>query len=455
MNNINVDLDVILRICKISSLYLQKENWNLVLKEIVDTAVTISGADFATIQLLDSNSSNLPIVAHHGFPKWWLDYWDKVSVGQGNCVTALENGERIIVERIEENPIFTDTPALNIQLKAGVRAIQSTPILSKSGKPLGMLSTYYKEPYKPSQHEFNLLDLLVNHIAGIIEHENAEVVLKESEGKYRDLFMNLTEEVHFWEIIRDDEHRIKTWRLVDVNPAGLKNWCMNLEDVQGKLVDEIFQGATELFMHIIDRIMTEGEPCSYEVCLPNMDKYFRFISIPLGDNFITMGTEIKNAQNKLQNANKELNTLIEMLPMSICVTYDKDARTMCANPYMEKLLSIYPDSNKSQNVISRAKSDFKSCLKCQMLLPEELPIYEALKTGKAVNDSEFDVLRNDGEIIKLRGNAVPLFDDNGDVRGAVGAFGDVTERKKSEEQQKELLERSKYLQKNFEQQMKN
>ena len=66
----------------------------------------ISDADFGNIQLLDSKSSQLHIVAQHGFPKWWLDFWDEVQEGQGVCGTALEKGERVIVEDVEKSPIF-------------------------------------------------------------------------------------------------------------------------------------------------------------------------------------------------------------------------------------------------------------------------------------------------------------------------------------------------------------
>lgn len=170
---LDADLHALNRLHNLSTLYLQDKNWDHVLKEIVDSAVDITGADFGNIQLLDPESHQLKIMAHQGFPKWWLDYWNTVSEGQGTCGTALEKGKRIIVEDVENNPIFNGE-TLDIQLKAGVRAVQSTPIMTRTGKPLGMFSTHYKNPHRPNQREIQLLDLLASQIADIVENKNVE-----------------------------------------------------------------------------------------------------------------------------------------------------------------------------------------------------------------------------------------------------------------------------------------
>ena len=64
---------------------------------------------------IDPELSELRIAAQRGFPDWWLNYWNSVSRGKGTCGTALARGERVIVEDIEQSPIFIGTPALDIQ----------------------------------------------------------------------------------------------------------------------------------------------------------------------------------------------------------------------------------------------------------------------------------------------------------------------------------------------------
>ncbi|MGZ7050036.1 MAG: PAS domain S-box protein, partial [Methanobacterium sp.] len=152
-------------------------------------------------------------------------------------------------------------------------------------------------------------------VRDITERIKSKEALRESEEKYRNLFMNMTEEVHFWKIIRDDVGRIKTWKLVDVNPPTLKTWDKKLEDIKDKTTDEIFgPGSTEHYMPIVEKVMEEGVSYSYEDYFPNLNRYFNFTTIPLEDYFITTGadiSDIKKAQKKLQEAHDKLEIKVQ------------------------------------------------------------------------------------------------------------------------------------------------
>ena len=84
----------------------------------------------------------------------------------------------MIVEDVNLSPIFAGKPALEVQLQAGVRAVQSTPVVSRSGKFLGVFSTHFETSGRPDEQALRLLDLLARLTADIIERSQAETALR-------------------------------------------------------------------------------------------------------------------------------------------------------------------------------------------------------------------------------------------------------------------------------------
>jgi PAS domain S-box-containing protein len=68
------------------------------------------------------------------------------------------------------------------------------------------------------------------------------------------------------------------------------------------------------------------------------------------------------------------------------------------------------------------------------LTPEAMPLQQAVARGAKVEDMELDIVLQNGEVKSLLGEAVPLFDSEGMVKGAIAAYMDITERKWIEEQ---------------------
>lgn len=127
------------------------------------------------------------------------------------------------------------------------------------------------------------------------------------------IFEHLTVEVHLWEIVHDSNGGIETWKLAYANPPALRTWGQpNLESIKGKTTDEIFgKGATKHYKHVVEKIIAEGSPYSYQDYFPNIDRYFHFTSVPLGDYFVTTGADITDIVLDQQRI-EEQNQLLEL-----------------------------------------------------------------------------------------------------------------------------------------------
>ena len=158
-----------------STRLLKTTQLDLLLDEVLDATITLQNADFGCVQLYNPAVRGLEIVAQRGFRQDFLDHFRDVHDDTTVCGRALQRRERVIVEDILSDPGFEPHRALAIS--AGYRSVQSTPLFSRSRQPLGMLSTYFREPHCPSERELRLTDLYARQAAEMIGRKRAETAL--------------------------------------------------------------------------------------------------------------------------------------------------------------------------------------------------------------------------------------------------------------------------------------
>ena len=158
-----------------STQYIEGNDSHSIFLDIIDAAIAITKADKGNIQLLDQSTGKLKIVAHRGFDLPFLKFFEFVDAGEAAaCRTAMERMERVIIEDVIRSPIFVGSDALEVLLTEGVRSVQSTPLVSRSGKLLGIVSTYFIKISTLSERELMLVDILARQAAYIIEHEQSK-----------------------------------------------------------------------------------------------------------------------------------------------------------------------------------------------------------------------------------------------------------------------------------------
>jgi PAS domain S-box-containing protein len=201
------DVDALERLHAIALGFFGAEGPQAILEQILDAAIALSEADFGNLQVVNRDDGNLRIVAARGFSDAWLAFWSHRAPFTGAGTTAFAAGERLIVEDVSTSPIFSGTEALAVQLEAGVRAVQATPLCARSGAVVGVLCTHYREPHRPPEHVLRYIDLLARQAADIIEHLERDATLRRSEAKARSILETSSDAI----IAIDEARRVREW----------------------------------------------------------------------------------------------------------------------------------------------------------------------------------------------------------------------------------------------------
>ncbi len=182
------DLEDTQRLQEISGLLIEDHDSDELYQRILEVAMAIMRADFASIQRLDADRSQLHLLAWQHFHPASAEFWQLVSVDSGtSCGSALRHGERIVVPDVHSQDFHPDPLTLQQFTRSGIAAVQSTPLTNRKGQMVGMISTHWREPHVPEPRELRLLDILVRQAADFIERRGATEVLREREEQLRRL----------------------------------------------------------------------------------------------------------------------------------------------------------------------------------------------------------------------------------------------------------------------------
>ncbi|MGB3202517.1 MAG: PAS domain-containing protein [Nodosilinea sp.] len=147
---------------------------------------------------------------------------------------------------------------------------------------------------------------------------------------------------------------------------------------------------------------------------------------------------------------EELAALMETVPAAIWIAHDVDCEQMTANRMAYELMQIEPGALAAVTPQSMGPLPFKQYKQGQEMLPQDLPMQTAIRTRQEVTD-QIEFVYPDGTVRSIYGKAVPLFGPNGEVRGAIGGFTEITTLKQSEQEREQLLQRERVAREEAEQ----
>ncbi|HZV98119.1 MAG TPA: EAL domain-containing protein, partial [Methylophilaceae bacterium] len=184
--NLAKELQAMSHLHDLSSRLLAAPDLPTALEEVLDASITMLGAQMGNLQLYNPQTDQMEIVKQRGFRPEFLSKYRMLGNEPGTSSSrALQRGERVIIEDVKTDPAYQ--PYQKIAVRAGYRAVQTTPLISRKGQMLGLLSTHFRQPHRPSPHDLSLLDLYARQAVDFIERMEMEDALRISENKFRTL----------------------------------------------------------------------------------------------------------------------------------------------------------------------------------------------------------------------------------------------------------------------------
>jgi diguanylate cyclase (GGDEF)-like protein/PAS domain S-box-containing protein len=350
-----------------------------------------------------------------------------IDIRNGSCAAAIYLGRQVLVADVGKDPFWQQRR--EAVLEARLRAAWSTPLKSASGKVLGSLGVYRREPGLPTYRESEIMAHAAQ-LAGIaIQRRLAEKALRSSEAKFRGLFESIAEGVYQsgWD-----------GRLLSVNPAFVSILGYGS-------AEELYAlpSVAMLYWNPADRaeftrqVESEGEIRNAEyrmrrrdgqqvVILENAravrDAGNRIIGY---EGTIADITERKRAEQAVFAEKERAQVTLQSIGDAVIST-DADGRIEYINPVAETLTAWSLDEARGRPI-----GDVLNLVNEITREPIENPLMLALGRGEAGAPADHSVLiTRSGQEVAIQESAAPICDRQGRVIGAVIVFHDVTKERR-------------------------
>ena len=166
-------------------------------------------------------------------------------------------------------------------------------------------------------------------------------------------------------------------------------------------------------------------------------RQLQYLNRDLEQRVAQRSEELRVLNEQLHQRLAELESIMQMLPVGVAVAHDPDCEIVTGNSLLCDLFSVPHGSNLAEG---RSEASFEMWQETRKLLAQEMPLRKASTTGRQTGMMEIEVVPREGISHHLLASASPLFDELGNIRGAVGAFFDVSERRRIDDALRERAE---------------
>jgi PAS domain S-box-containing protein len=241
---------------KISSQLIKQQQVEAVYMQIIEATMALLRSDCGSLQMVLPETDELLLLAQKGFAAGSADGWQRITRNGGTtCAEAFRSGERVIVPDLEQCHRVKKAELVSYR-KSGIRSVQSTPLFSRAGELVGIISNHWRKVHEPSKRELRLLDVLARQAADLIEWKRADEEVRESEARMRATVEQATVGVARCNV---------KGRIIFVN----RKLCNMLGYTESELIGKSFadvthRGDLHLNRHLFQQLIKDGKPYELE-----------------------------------------------------------------------------------------------------------------------------------------------------------------------------------------------
>ncbi len=262
----------------------------------------------------------------------------------------------------------------------------------------------------------------------ITERKKVELALRESEEKYRQHFINVSDVIYSLDL---------DLRVVDMSPSVERLLGYRVDELVGRQFEELNVLAPEsvpIAYENLKTILAGGrvESSEYQfIAKDGTRKYGEVSGAPIFHDNKLIGivsvardtTERKRAQDALRASEEMFKNIVEH-SSEIFFIQDIERNLKYISPQIESI------SGYSREELSSGWRELMT--ENPMNQENQKYVEEAVRTGEKQPVYNYEFYKKDGEAILLEVNETPTKDENGKVTGFVGIARDITEHNKIE-----------------------
>jgi len=281
-------------------------------------------------------------------------------------------------------------------------------------------------------------------IEDITERKNAEIRLRESEEKYRELIDTMDQGLALHEMIFDSNGKPVDYKFLEVNSAFERLTGLHKKDLIGKRVLEVLPNTEKYWIENYGEVAIYGNTKEFINFSQELGKYFKVIAFsPRKSQFAVLIEDVTEkvlTENALRESELKLRTLINTIP-GIITFKDEAGRWIETNNFNLKLFNLEGVDyyGKTDAELAQFTPFYKEALE-YCIYSDEI----AWQKGSASRGDEI-IPTPDGKTRIFDVMKIPIFGDDGARKGLVVVGFDITEKKEFERTLQETNERYRMI----------